>query len=150
MKKNNQKGVALIIILFSKIKLIDDIGKSDAAISIANSNVEKTLYYDRMVIPNGSVRGICSICRTCPTDASDPLGDPMTHCNNCTTTALSPGDCSAPHCGDTGAGCMIGYTTTNADGLLINSIGSYKGSTRQIQVNNTDSVSDLTYCASHP
>lgn len=107
MFKNSEKGVSLIItffvlvivlavvlsisvILYNELKMIRNIGDSVVAFYSADSGVEKTLYYDRKVLPEdmgGSMRGICNICASCPDCNCDPQPsgsdcDPMT-CENC-------------------------------------------------------------------
>ncbi len=107
--KDSEKGVSLImaffvmiiilsiifsvsIILYSEIKVIRNIGDSVVAFYVADSGVEKTLYYDRKVLPKdmrGSKRGICNICNSCP-DCDSCEVDPNAEdcnietCENCT------------------------------------------------------------------
>src|SRR3989344_7397808 len=108
---NNQKGVSLIItffimtillalvlgistILFNEIKIIGNIGNSVSALYAADAGIEKTLFYDNKVIPDGGHRGICNICNTCAT------GD----CNSCTAV----GTCDPITCSE----CDITYSST--------------------------------------
>ena len=110
--KNLESGVSLIItffilvivlavvlsisvILYSELKIIRNIGDSVVAFYSADSGVEKTLYYDRKILPEGmagSMRGICNICASCPAgeclDCTVPATegcDPLT-CENCEVT----------------------------------------------------------------
>ena len=121
MFKNSEKGVSLIItffilvivlavvlsisvILYSEIKIIRNIGDSVVAFYAADAGVEKTLYYDRKVVPDGatgSKRGVCNLCNSCPNteclDCDVPVTDGCnaTNCENCiitfnTTLSASP------------------------------------------------------------
>lgn len=107
---NSEKGVSLIItffimiivlavvlsisiILYNEIKVIRNIGDSVVAFYIADSGVEKTLFYDRKVVPDdatGNKRGACNICASCPdcTCTSQPSGSACkpASCENCTIT----------------------------------------------------------------
>ena len=112
MIKNSESGVSLIItffvlviilavvlsisvILYSELKIIRNIGDSVVAFYAADSGVEKTLYYDRQILPEGmagSMHGICNICNSCPaTECSDCIVpategcNPLT-CENCEVT----------------------------------------------------------------
>lgn len=99
---NSQKGISLIItffimviilsavlaisaILYSEIKIIRNIGNSVAAFYLADSGVEKTLYYDRQEIPEEASRGICNICETSSgwAECSDNEGESCADCTNC-------------------------------------------------------------------
>jgi|SRR3989344_5503687 len=125
MSNHSQKGVSLIItffvmaiiiamvlsmttILTNRIKLIGDIGNSIISFYIADSGVEKTLYFDKQKIPPGANRGICSICDSCPTSG----GDPATHCNSCTSMPLSTNGCNPESCSN----CEIDYSASFDDG----------------------------------
>jgi len=106
MIKNSEKGVSLIItffilvivlavvlsisvILYSEIRIIRNIGDSVVAFYAADSGVEKTLYYDRKVLPEGmagSKRGICNMCNYESCSIKNPLeagGCDDTTCENC-------------------------------------------------------------------
>ena len=78
MLNNLQKGVSLIIsffimviilsvvlsvsaLLYSEIKVIRNIGNSVVSFYAADSGIEKLIYYDRKVLPDGAVRGLCSM-----------------------------------------------------------------------------------------
>jgi len=126
--KNSQKGVSLVIIFFvmtiitaitlsiseillNQVKMISDIGNSVSSLVAADSGGEKTLYYDRKKPPlGGQVRGLCNVCNTCPTDISDPTGDPGTHCNGCTLTPLAVNGCNLALCKN----CQLDYYTNFA------------------------------------
>lgn len=103
---NSESGVSLIItffimliilavvlsigvILYNEIKIIRNVGDSVVAFYIADSGVEKTLYYDRKNTQDNN-HGICGICNACPdcTPCNVPNTDtckPET-CTNCTVT----------------------------------------------------------------
>jgi hypothetical protein len=95
--KNKEKGVALIImffvmivivaavlsvssLLFSEIKMIRSISSSVIGFYAADSGIEKVLYYDRKVFPEGveSKRGLCAMCAlenpTCSGNGNDNDG----------------------------------------------------------------------------
>src|SRR3989344_5913691 len=108
---SSEKGVSLIItffilviilavvlsisvILYSEIKIIRNIGDSVAAFYAADSGIEKTLYYDRKMAPEGATGGKSGVCVICdyeacsqpPISLSEDVGvngcDPMA-CENC-------------------------------------------------------------------
>lgn len=148
MAKNYQQGVSLIItffimviilsvvlslsvILFSEIKVIRNISNSVSAFYLADTGVEKTLYYDRKVIPAGAARGICNICS-------------LNVCPGCECSTLEGIDC------DTCTNCHIVFTSyigsdyyrVNANVLqdcrlsrgTANSYGVYKNVSRAVQL----------------
>jgi Tfp pilus assembly protein PilX len=114
MFKDSEKGVSLIItffimiivlavllsisiILYSEVKIVRNIGDSVVAFYVADSGVEKTLYYDRKIIPEDakdSKRGVCGMCNECPdcdcvsktSNDEDPEidGCDPKSCENCT------------------------------------------------------------------
>ncbi len=91
-------------VLFNQMKMLSNIGYSISAFYASESGVEKTLYYDRKVVPTGGTRGFCSLCQNC--DQSD--------CQNCTLTPLDGADntgCDVSTCNN----CEIVYTTTFDD-----------------------------------
>src|SRR3989344_5111408 len=111
MIHHSQKGVSLIIsffimtiilaivlgistILFNEIKIISDISNSVSSFYAADTGIEKTLYFDRKQVTIGAVSGICNICNIC----NDSNIDPVTYCNNCTTTPLASGGCDVSTC----------------------------------------------------
>jgi len=106
----NQKGVSLIItffimviilavamsvsaLLYSQVKVIKNIGNSIISLSVADSGIEKVLYYDKQVIPvleNGSKakRGFCSMLSygvdnpdACPDESDRDDLDKSLYCN---------------------------------------------------------------------
>jgi Tfp pilus assembly protein PilX len=123
MFKNSEKGVSLIItffimiivlavllsisiILYSEVRIVRNIGDSVVAFYVADSGVEKTLYYDRKIVPEDakdSKRGVCGMCNkktpTCPdcdcvsevSNTGDPKidGCDPKSCENCTITFKS-------------------------------------------------------------
>lgn len=102
--KNLEKGVSLIItffvlvivlavvlsisvILYNELKIIRNIGDSVVAFYAADSGVEKTLYYDRKVLPEdmaGSMRGICNICNYENCTLKAEVGGDVNGCNDLT------------------------------------------------------------------
>ena len=141
--KYSQKGVSLVLtffimsiilatvfgastILFKKIGMVKDIKDSMAVFYITNSGIEKTLYFDRKVLPEG----ICNICDDC------------LDCEDCTS--------SGTDCGSSCTDCTISYytefdgekyeieaTVVQTNGFLettIKSSGSYKEATRAIEL----------------
>jgi len=123
--KNSERGVSLIItffilviilavvlsisvILYSEIKIIRNIGDSVVAFYAADSGVEKTLYYDRQVVPPGATggkRGVCSMCdelnRTCPANDSNMI-------TNCGCQSNTGENCGPENCEN----CTITFNTT--------------------------------------
>ena len=151
-KTHWQRGVSLIItfsmmtvilavvlslttILFNEIKIISNIGNSVQALYVAQSGIEKTLYYDRTQIPKKANRGLCNLCNAC--DAAD--------CTSCLASALAVNGCSVTSC----TNCEITYTSTFDDKtyvidakvvtsgtsiFTINAKGTYKDATRVLDV----------------
>ena len=114
MIKNSEKGVSLIIAFFvmitiiavvvslsilsyGQIKILGNISNAVTAFYLADSGIEKVLYYDRKV-PVGETRGICNICtpEVCPDCICEtPTGtdcdiNTCTDCNIKFTTGESP------------------------------------------------------------
>lgn len=141
-----QRGVALLVtfvimgivvamvlgvsvILLSELKTIRGIGDSVVAFYSADTGIEKTLYYDRKVIPENGTRGICNICSSCSPD----------DCQSCTTTG---NDCASETCAD----CQITYSsqfgsksfkiklTTSTLGDILQSYGTYSDASRAIEL----------------
>lgn len=124
MFKYSEKGVSLIItffimiiilsvvlsisiLLYSEVKIIKNMSDSMVSFFAADSGAEKVLYYDRQVIPEGAVRGICNICEAlddCPDTTS------MTGCKTCLAT---PNPNSIDGCTDC-TDCSIVFETTMA------------------------------------
>jgi len=173
MKTKNQKGVSLIIaffvmiiilsavlsvsiILYSGIKILRNISNSIGGFFAADSGVEKVLYYDRQIVPEGAKRGLCSIFDSNNSGAciADPYphkpGEHSIYCNNpeIEGDGCDPGDCS--ECTirfDTTLDSEIGieYTTTakissqeGKEVFEIKSKGIYNSTGRQIQVEQTE------------
>lgn len=174
LENNKQKGVTLIItffimvivlavvlgisvILYSEIIVVRNMGNSVISFYSADSGIEKVLYYDRMILPAGAGRGLCSICSTCGTGNGEKSMD----CENC---QLSGGaGCASGACDD----CTITFNTFPASGspdyfdyniqakismdglsprLEINSTGSFINVSRAINV----FISDATAPAPAP
>ncbi len=115
--KHPERGVSLIIVflimtiiiavvlsistvLFDEVRIISGIGNSIFSFYAVDTGIEKTLYFDRKAIAQGSSRGLCNICQTC----NDPSIDPQHYCNNCTVTETAPDACEvkydSPFAGD--------------------------------------------------
>lgn len=154
--KNSEKGISLLItffvmgiilsiilgitiILLSEIKIMRNIGYSVVSFYVADTGLEKTLFYDRKKVPENGHRGICDICDSC------------TDCANCTKTG-EPDNCSPTNCID----CVISYSTAidEEHSKIFNAItsispardtfqsfGIYKGVSRAIEISTGSSVS---------
>ena len=164
-RKNNlpthteQAGVSLIIaffvmtiilavvlsittLLYQEIKMIRNIGNSVVAFYAADSGVEKVLYYDRKVIPEGAKRGLCSMFAysaenllACPKSNNVSGLDSGVYCNqyvdantNVTAEFLQPTDttnypngCDADKCN----ACKISFTTTYSPDAVANNDRTY-------------------------
>lgn len=173
----NQKGVSLIIsffimtiiiavilaitiLLYSEIKIIRNIGNSIVAFYSADSGVEKVLYYDRKVIPDGADRGLCAMFsynlinnpQACATSESNPNLDSGLYCNNPDLQLTDPENttgCDEDVCN----ACEISFETTFPDNqkkyqieakviqdaggystLTIESLGIFRGVKRKIEL----------------
>ena len=166
--QNCEKGVSLIItffimiiiltvvlsisiILYSEIKVIRNIGNSMISLYAADSGIEKVLYYDRQVLPEGASRGLCSMldsnyCIVDP-DPSNISVDHSIYCNAIPGSPISPApvgdDCNYATC----TNCTISFSTvlgnknysvqaiTNSSYYLdIQSIGTFGGAGRKIEI----------------
>jgi hypothetical protein len=140
--KNSEKGVSLVIaffimiiilaiiisittLLYKEIKMIRNIGNSVVAFYAADSGIEKVMYYDRKVIPEGAERGLCSMfysaenlngCLPEPTDTTPDL-DLGLYCNENGVVFLRLADsedldgCDADVCDN----CIISFYTNRLD-----------------------------------
>jgi hypothetical protein len=102
----NQKGISLLMVFFimtiilsvvlglstilvNGFKEIRNLGDSLVAFYMADSGIEKTLYYSRQKIPSspeGVVSGVCNICRSClSSDCQEciAVGDDCSMCRSC-------------------------------------------------------------------
>lgn len=125
--------LSVSIILYSQVKVIRNIGSSVVSYYIGESGIEKVLYYDRQVLPNGGQtctssaecitmpyiacsNGICTIApyytKTCNSD-SDCLNNPYRTCSNgfCALTSFNSETCvSNTNCThDPYRTCVAGY-----------------------------------------
>ena len=124
MYKNKQKGFSLIVVFFvmsimlvvvlsmisvllGEMNTMRNIGDSTVAYYLAESGVEKTLYFDRQ-----DPSGICNICTVCTE------GDTFNNCNACTLTlGANIGEeenidgCSVGSC----VNCELSYNTSYVD-----------------------------------
>jgi len=128
--KNKEKGVSLIIIffiltiilsvvlnisilLYSRVKVIRNIGNSVVAFYAADSGVEKILFYDRKQIPTGGKRGLCYMSdltnlNACPSSCTPALGDCVeSHCYDPIYTELSPDGCNILTCEN----CFLSFSS---------------------------------------
>ena len=171
---NSEKGISLIItffimivilsvvlsvstLLYSQVKVIRNIGDSMVSFYVADSGIEKVIYYDRQVIPQITVgetsvsakRGLCSIFDSCTTakggdlsvycDATPPNTTPVVagsgcdpaSCDNCTvvfSTAFDNKKNSRKY--------NISATINGAD-LNIQSTGIFGSTERKVEINST-------------
>ncbi len=145
-RDSNQRGIALLvaffvmgisvaivlgvgIVLLSELKMIKGMGGSVTAFYAADTGLEKTLYYDRKVIPDGGTRGACAM---------------PTSCNDCSFNSPPSGiDCVPETCTD----CVIDYSSQFGDnksfqavvtvapaGDVMKSYGSYIGVSRAMEL----------------
>lgn len=166
--QNSEKGISLLItffimiivlsvilsisvILYSEIKVIRNMGDSVVAFYTAASGVEKILYYDRKVIPEGatgSKRGVCYMCKPAEPGDTSHIIDP--DCKSIIAPAEDPTGCDSKTCEN----CKISFNNTTLSGrknysitatvapmidpinpkikfseLSIDSVGAYKHST---------------------
>ncbi|MBU2539800.1 hypothetical protein KJ786_01400 [Patescibacteria group bacterium] len=148
--KKSERGVSILIVFFvmviilaivlginviilSEMKVIREMGYSVIAFSAGDAGLEKTLYYDRKIIPTGGIRGVCNICVSC--GAAD--------CINCTKVGAN---CSPITCTD----CKIIYTSqiNNKSFRVVSTIstlsdtfqsyGSYMNISRAVELNGGD------------
>lgn len=163
MAKKSEKGIALIItffiltiilavvlsisvLLYGEVKIIRNIGNSVAAFYMADSGVEKFLYYDRKGAAFEGGRGICNICEVCP----DCDGGGI----NCSVTPAIDGGCDFETC----AYCNVVFATpVGTDYYKVdvnieqqcqvsegtaNSYGVYKNVSRAVQLDITRIVNN--------
>ena len=176
----SEKGVSLIItfftmiiilavvlsisaLLYSELKIIKNISSSVASFYIAESGIEKVIYYDRQVIPEGAERGLCSIFSYDPennpnaciqdSNTSNTNIDHSIYCNSILGGFNSPvaegDDCDPITC----ANCSVSFKTNFYDTndknysitatvdelyyLNIKSVGSFGSAGRKIEIFNT-------------
>lgn len=136
--------LGITVILYSEIKSIRNIGYSVVSFYMADSGLEKTLYYDRKQPSEDGFRGICNICESCD--------DNKDSCEEC---ELGPG-CDAKECTD----CTITYKTmlddpdnskeysviavVSPDGDTFQSFGKYKNVSRAIEIASEPSEPDVS------
>jgi len=174
----NQQGISLIItffillivlavvlslssIMYSQVRIIRDSNRSVVALGLADSGIEKLLYYDRKVVPEGATHGICAMVAdqnpTCPSDSypDDPNKDHSIYCNKIKPNGIampkkeyiSGPDCNLNTCTD----CTVIFytfldipphnkyymvTATVAPDFYLDakSLGTYYASNRQLEV----------------
>lgn len=121
-------GLGITTIIISQMRMIRGMGDSVVAFHAADTGIEKTIFYDRKVTPEGA-RGLCDICNSCP----------ITDCKDCNTNGA---DCDPLSCTD----CFISYYSDfdgkryDIEGVVsggvttIKSVGKYKETKRAIEV----------------
>lgn len=81
------------VIILSEMKITREIGYSVISFYAGDTGLEKTLYYDRKIIPSGGTRGICDICNSCSDCGVDCAKDGIdcdpTTCTDCQITYIS-------------------------------------------------------------
>jgi hypothetical protein len=155
--------IAITTLLYQEIRMIRNIGNSVVAFYVADSGIEKVLYYDRKVIPVGATRGICSMfsydvadnpneCPSWENDREDiDLIDSALYCDD--VSLEYPIDdihgCDPDVCNN----CVVSFKTTfidtnknytviatvipaeeNDTDLTIDSLGTYKNLTRKVEL----------------
>lgn len=161
--KNQKRGVSLIIvflimsicvsvalgistILISQIKITRSMGDSVRAIYLADSGIEKTLYYDKNPdiisnIPGGVTRGICygaiSSCFLLSTNShcSPSAYCDSVNCNNCNisfTDGFLPG--VLPQSNSYGMKIVISSVNSTSTDSYFQSTGNYNGTSRLIEL----------------
>ncbi len=158
-KYNNQKGVSLIIVFFIMVVMLSivlslsvmlfeeskntrNILDSLTAFYIADSGVEKALYFSRQVIPVSTpevVSGICNICTSCLSDDCQECQaqggeEGCGFCRNCKISYFTEFNGKRSE--------TIAYILPNGDyyNLDISVKGTYRGTTRALglQIANKD------------
>lgn len=113
--------LSISTLLYSEIKVIKNMGNSAAGLYAADSGIEKVLYYDKQVLPNNAIRGLCSIYpynaisspNACPENGDVNGLDPSIYCNNATPmNPLAPNGCDLNKCDN----CSISFSTTLDNG----------------------------------
>jgi len=125
--RQSQKGVSLVIaffvmtiilaivlaittLLYSEIKMIRNIGNSVVAFYVADSGVEKVLYYDRKIIVSGATRGLCSMFSY----------DAETAPNECPESGEVSGLNAGLYCIPVGTGLRLTDELNHTDGCDVN------------------------------
>ena len=124
-------GLGINYLVTSEIKVMRNMTNSVTAFYAAETGIEKTLYLDNMVKPEGGSRGLCNICNvsgewdSCSTAGSD-CG--LTTCTNCTCTFYD--ETGGLRHDVQATVTTVGETTTT----VIKSVGKYKNTKRAIQI----------------
>ncbi|MBU1877210.1 pilus assembly PilX N-terminal domain-containing protein [Patescibacteria group bacterium] len=120
-------GLGTNYLLVSEIKIMRNMNNSVIAFYAAETGIEKTLYLDNIVIPEGGSRGLCNICNIATEwDTCTIWGDDcdLISCSNCTcrfTDVINGKEHSVE----------IQVTDTST---IIKSVGTYRATRRAIQV----------------
>lgn len=84
--------IGMSLIIFNQTKIINNIEDSLIAFYLADSGIEKLLYYNRKIIPTSPteiVGGACNICNSCLADDCkdcQAIGDDCVRCKKCKIT----------------------------------------------------------------
>ena len=99
-------------LLYSEVKVIRNVSNSTAGLYAADSGVEKVLYYDRQVVPEGAVRGLCSMFDLTNNNGcvSESGIENSIYCLDQSITSLDNGGCNIDRCDN----CTV-YFSTNFD-----------------------------------
>jgi len=154
--------LAVVTLLYNEIKIIRNIGNS-VAFYVADSGVEKVLYYDRQIIPDGATRGLCAMfydaekyTTACP-DSGDMSGiDSGLYCNNGSYSVIDKANldgCNPDICNsckitfnsvfpDTSKNYSVIATVTpgltETEAFNIYSTGVYRNVSRKVELTNVD------------
>lgn len=139
-------AMSISVLLYSEVKVIRNVGNSMVSLYAADSGIEKVLFYDRQVIPEGAKRGLCSIPTTCFNDTQPniPEAGKISHSIYCNDAEDSGGNgCKPEVCND----CTISFNTTFDNRVYfttatistnnifsIDSRGVFGGTQRKIQI----------------
>ena len=165
--QNYENGVSLIItffimiiilvivlsistLLYSEIKVMRNLENSMISLYAADSGIEKVLYYDRQVVPEGASRGLCSMVDPDNIDHCQESGslDSSVYCaDNPQTKPISEEGCDVYVCNDCQIffGTIFGDTPDSASYSVeamvnefyysdITSSGTFGGAGRKIQI----------------
>jgi hypothetical protein len=107
-------ALSISILLYSEVKVIRNVENSMVSLYAADSGIEKVLFYDRQVIPEGAKRGLCSIPTTCSNDTQPNVQEAgnishSIYCNG--PPSISGPGCNPSICND----CEVSFDTTFDD-----------------------------------
>jgi len=126
-------GLGINYLVASEIKVMRNMNNSVIAFYTAETGIEKTLYLDNMVKPEGGLRGLCYICDSSNSGEWDTCAATGTDCN-----LISCGNCKVVFQQTiSGKKHSVEAQVTTIDGntsTTIKSVGTYKTTRRAIQV----------------